>query len=464
MRALTVDEMNTAMGGRLLGDVVVPSAIDIAIDSRKDVTGRIFFAIRGENHDGHLFVNDVLARGAAAAVVSDLSHVDPAHHFSGRVIQVVDVVAALGRLAAWYRKQFAAQVIAVVGSNGKTTTKDIIAAVLGHTKRGKFAHASFNNQIGVPLTILSVEPADEFVVVEIGTNHPGEVAALGRIVQPDIAVVTSIGEEHLEFFETLEGVASEEFSIVSSLRGRAFLVMSHQAAEYAPDNLAGKCSTLKYGFEEKADLRAMDVVADARGQAFKVNGRFDFRLPLLGRHNVVNSLAAIAIGMRFRLTPEQIAQGLLKVHPAKMRLEAMSVGAISVINDAYNANPSSMRAAFEVMDQLDGAGRKVLILGDMRELGGQTERCHREVGKEAGRSRAKVIIAVGAFARYYSDGVISIAGTSKRIHTYPKVEAAAEKIAALLEPGDTVLLKGSRGMGLERLIPAMNRRGAAAMA
>ena len=453
MRPLTLEEMVVAIEGRVYGSISAPPVTSVSTDSRTARPGALFIAIKGEQHDGHAFVADVLDQGATAAVVSHIAEVPARYHTGGRLIQVPDTVAALGKLAAWYRKQFAAQVIGVVGSNGKTTTKDMIAAVLGHSRKGKAAQASFNNHIGVPLTLLAVEPADEFVVVEIGTNHPGEVAALGRITKPDIAVMTSIGEEHLEFFRDLEGVAAEEFSIVPTLRGRGFLVMSDQAAQFATTARRNGIASLVYGLDEKADLRATDISGDAGGQTFKVNGRFECRLPALGRHNVVNALAAVALGMRFRMSDEDIAAGLAGARMPSMRMEQRRLGDITLINDAYNANPSSMRAAFEVMDALPaGDGRKVFILGDMRELGDESQRCHQMVGRDAGRSSARVIITVGSMARVMADGATGTAGTTKRIYAFPTVEALAARIGELLQPGDVALLKASRGVRLERLI------------
>lgn len=452
MRSLTIQEMAAAMGGRIRGPVAVPTVASVSTDSRVAVSGSLFFAIPGDRFDGHSFVNEALEKGATAAVVSDLSKIDSQCHSNGRLIQVHDTVEAFGRLAAWYRRQFAAQVIAVVGSNGKTTTKDLINTVLGSRKRGRAGQGSFNNAIGVPLTLLSVEPQDEYVVVEMGTNHPGEIAALGRIVQPDLAVITSIGEEHLEFFGDIESVAREEFSVIGCLRGRGLVAVSEQAAGFAPSKAPVKCTMLKFGFDAGADLRAVDVSMNADGQHFKVNGRFDYVLPLMGRHNVSNALGAITIGTRFRLSHQEIAAALAKAKPSAMRMERLRVGQITVINDAYNANPSSVRAAFEVMDQFSAVGRKVLVLGDMRELGEEAARCHQAIGREAGRSTAQVVIAVGAMARVLADGATAAAATGKRIYRFPTVEALGEKIGTLLQPGDVVLLKASRAMRLERLL------------
>lgn len=440
------------MGARILGNLTIAGADSVTTDSRTDVAGSLFFALRGATFDGHEFVNDVLARGAAAAVVSDIEKIDRSSHDKGRLLFVGDTTAALGKLAMWYRRQSAAQVIAVVGSNGKTTAKDLIHAVLGSQRPGRAAKASFNNSIGVPLTLLSVEPKDEYVVVEIGTNHPGEIGALGRIAQPDMVVVTSIGEEHLEFFGNVESVAREEYAILNCMQDRAFVAVSDQAAPFAPPKLIRDRSLVVYGFANDAQLRVSGLVAKPTGQTFKVNGRFDYSLPLLGRHNVLNAMAAIAVGTRFRMSEDAIAAALAKVRPSPMRMETRQFGELRVINDAYNANPTSMRAAFEVLDSLDDGRRKVLIMGDMRELGNESARCHQAVGRDAGRSTAQVIIAVGAFARVVVDGATTTAGTNKRIYAFQNIESLIGRLHSLIEPHDTVLLKASRGMGLERLL------------
>lgn len=469
MRPLTLQETASAMGGRVRGEMATGRVTSVSIDSREiQQDGTLFIAIQGERFDGHDFVESALENGAVAAVIHDLSKINDAYRNSGRLVEVKDTTVALGRLAGWYRRQFVPQVIAVIGSNGKTTVKDLIASVLGSKLSGRAAPASYNNAIGVPLTLLSVEPSDEFVVVEIGTNHPGEVTALARIARPDMAVVTSIGEEHLASFGDLHGVANEEYSFLSSMQDRCFVAISDQAGRFAPRSLQYDMSNprtrrgvdqnyalLIYGFSETADLRAVDVKQNRIGQHFRVNGRFDYSLPLLGRHNILNALASIAIGTRFRLSHADIASALAKVQGPPMRLQRKKLGTVTVINDAYNANPDSMRAAFAAMDDLTGIGRKVFILGDMLELGRQASRCHQTVGEEAGRSSAQVIIAVGAYARVVADGATVTAGTSKRIYACPSIEALIDKLPTWLEPRDVVLLKASRSVQLERVIPVM---------
>lgn len=460
MRPLTLQEMAAAMGGRVMGDITSPRVCGVSTDTRSLREDNLFFAIRGGNFDGHDYVEQALKKGATAAVVQSAARYGAALRSAGRLVEVDDTVAALGRLAAWYRRQIPAQVVAVIGSNGKTTTKDLIALLLAAHKPGKSAPASFNNAIGVPLTLLSVEPSCEFVIVELGTNHPGELQALARMARPDLAVVTSIGEEHLEGFGDLDGVAREEFSFLPAMPARNFVAVADQAAPYAPNVATGRGAFVTFGLSETADLRATDLRAEADGQHFRINGRFEYRLPLLGRHNVSNALGAIAIGSRFRLEHSQMAEALTKARPSPMRLQVLRVGPFTIINDAYNANPSSMKAALRTLDEFRAAGRRVVILGDMRELGDAATRCHRELGQEAGQSTAQVIVCIGTWARVVRDGATISGGPSKRIYAYPTVEALSDKIADLLEPGDVVLLKASRGVGLERLMPAIERASA----
>ncbi len=458
MKTLTLEEVVTAVGGRPLGPPAVASVAAVSTDSRRVRAGELFFALPGPQHDGHEFVDAALSAGAVAAVVSDAGRVARRWQESGRLICVRETVDALGRLAAYHRGQIAAQVIAVAGSNGKTTTKGLIEHVLRTRRRGRAAPRSFNNQIGVPLTLLSAEASDEFLVVEIGTNHPGEVAALAQLARPDVGIVTSIGEEHLEFFGDLPRVADEEMSLLRGLRARGFAVVpfehrAHPAAQR--DDL----TIVTFGTESGADLRASDIQWDGRAQRFIVNGRFEYALPVIGAHNVGNALAAAAVGLRFGLTHEEIAAALATAPIPPMRLERQTCGSLTLINDAYNANPASMRAALATFEQVSDGGRRVLVLGDMRELGEAAARYHAELGRAAGRSSAAVIVAVGAHARTVADGATETAGPSKRIHWFPDLERAGPGVERALEPGDLVLMKGSRAVGLERLIPFVERAG-----
>lgn len=460
MKRLTFEEIVSAMGGKPDGKAALPAVARVCTDTREIQPGDLFFALPGERFDGHDFVDAALSGGASAAVVADASRAPARWRGTGRLIAVGDPVDALGRLAGFHRTQSAAMVIGVVGSNGKTTTKELIRAVLSAKKRGRAALKSFNNQIGVPLTLLSVEAADEFVVVEIGTNHPGEIAALAEIARPDIGVVTSIGEEHLEFFGDVSKVAEEELSVLGHIRRRGCVVMQADCRKYAHGAMRDDLTLLTFGVDTTADVRATGVQFENGVQRFKVNERFEYSLPTAGVHNVSNALAAIAVGMRLGMGHAEIAAALATAKLPPMRLERREIGDVTLINDAYNANPTSMRAALASLEQLGGRRRQVLVLGDMRELGAESGRYHEELGKAAGRSSASVIVAVGAFSRTVADGATSTAGSAKRIYSHPTVETASAAMEKLIEPGDVVLLKGSRAVRLERIVPAIERAAA----
>ncbi len=433
----------------------------VCTDSRKAAEGDLFVAIAGKNHDAHGYVKDVIERQVAAVLV----HREPAadvltlaQQNDVSVILVEETVAALNRLAAAYRSSIRAKVIAVGGSNGKTTTKQIIHALLREKFGEDGGHASpksFNNNIGMPVTLLEVEPGHDYVVLEIGTNAPGEIAALGEVCRPDIAVITNVGLEHLEQLGDLEGVAHEEASIAPFVAESGTLVLPADAPELLGALRTAKVQKILVGRKAgEGDLSVTDLAESAGGLSFSVNGRGHYRLPLLGEHNGVNALLAIAVARRMGVSEEQVAAGLAKVKPAPMRLELMEVGGWRVINDAYNANPSSMEAALRTFSKLKVPGRKVVVLGNMLELGASSEAMHRSVGGMAAAWKFDLLVAVGREMKVAAD-VAAIAGC-RTVH-FADTAVACAGIAELLEPGDTLLLKGSRGMALEALLEALKK-------
>lgn len=457
MQPLTLEEIVLAIGGRPLSAEAPPPirVASVGVDSRAVSSDQLFVALKGENFDGHDFVADALTAGAAAALVCRLDSVPESLRHDGRVIVVPDTLAALGQLARYYRRQIATTVIAVVGSNGKTTTKSMIRAVLSAQRQGKMAPRSFNNAIGVPLTLLSADPTDEYLVVEIGTNSPGEVASLARIAQPEIAVVVSLGQEHLEFFDDLEGVAAEELSILAHVSEGGLAVIHDDAVERARKIGAATLKRISFGLGESADLRATDVAMTAEGVTFRLNGRFDYLVPVIGPHNAVNALAAIAVGRRFAMEYEAIADGLRRMSPPPMRMEVRRQNGVTILNDAYNANPTSVRAALATLSAWPDGGRAVALLGDMHELGRHAEACHASVGKDAARSAARLIIAVGRFAESVAEGARSVAIGEQHIVAFATQKQAAAALPGLLRSGDVVLVKGSRASSMERLIESL---------
>lgn len=466
MKAWEIEEIRRAVKGKWLARGKAGAggrrfSGHVCTDSRKAAPGDLFVAIAGKTHDAHGFLEQVLTKNVAAVMV----HREPAPQLLARateadvsVLLVDDTVAALNRLAAAYRATMRAKVIAVGGSNGKTTTKRIIHTLLAEKFGAEGGHASpksFNNNIGMPLTLLEVEPRHDYVVLEIGTNAPGEIAALGEVCRPDIAVITNVGLEHLEQLGDLEGVAREEACIAPFVADGGTLVLPADAPELLGVLKTAKAQKILVGRGEgNGDLAVTDLIESAGGLTFGVNGRGTFKLPLLGEHNASNALMAIAVARRLGLTDEQLIAGLAKVKPADMRLEPMTVGGWSIINDAYNANPSSMEAALKTFARLTAVGRKVVVLGDMLELGPSSDAMHRSVGGMVAAYRFDLFVAIGPHMRVAADA--AMAGGSETAH-FEDTAAACAAIADLLQPADSVLLKGSRGMALETLLNVLGK-------
>ncbi len=471
MKPLTLEEVVAAVEGTCNRPVPAGSVARVVSDSREVRPGDLFVAIRGARMDGHDFVGKALAARAVGALVRDdfdLASVGPDAGSSpgAAVIRVDDPVAAMGRLARHYRRTEMAgsvTVVAVTGSNGKTTTKTMIAHVLSARWRGRGSIKSYNNAIGVPLTLLAVEPSDEFVVCEVGTNAPGEIAALARIVEPEVAVITGVSEAHLEGLGSLEGVAREKSDLLRYMRADGCGIYNADCQVLAgvirSDYDLRRSRLLTFGRCPEADLRLTDVRVEAgdpagglpAGMVFTVNDRFRYRLGVLGRHNVVNAMAAIAVARRFGMDHEEIAARLAGVELPPLRLQVERPGRITLINDCYNANPASMSAALDVLTDMPAAGRRVLIVGDMRELGADSERLHRELGERIGGSQVDLVVAVGENARTIRQAVERAGGGRIAVRAYAGTRSARIHVPGLLRPGDTVLIKGSRALALERV-------------
>jgi UDP-N-acetylmuramoyl-tripeptide--D-alanyl-D-alanine ligase len=489
-------------GGRFLSPPSDPDVrlAGLSIDSRGVAPGGVFLAVRGARLDGHDYLGQAAGK-AALLIVSDSAKA-MATHLAAPCLLVSDTVVALQQLASAYRDELAragTKVIGVAGSNGKTTTRNLIHAALSAGLRGTQSPKSFNNHIGVPLTLLAAKAGDDFVVVEVGTNHPGELETLARIVRPDVAVVTSIGHEHMEFFRSLDGVAREESAILCHLwpGDRSVAVVESKAlARFEQLGLRpALVRVIGFGAEGAELTLAGDPVVEGDGQVVAVRGGVRVRLGLLGRYNAVNALAAVAVGRWMGMDDQRIAAGLAQAQPVEMRLNILHLGTpagpVVVINDAYNANPDSVAGALATLKQMplpQKGGRRVVILGDMRELGDEGPQLHRAIGRVVGAEAPKSA-AGGAAGGVASEGPDSASGgtggteggfhlavfigklaglmaeavgerwPAERIHAWAEWnDDLPGRVAELLCPGDLILIKASRGEGLERLIPAMERR------
>jgi UDP-N-acetylmuramoyl-tripeptide--D-alanyl-D-alanine ligase len=431
--------------------------IGLGTDTRALQPGQAFLAIAGEHFDGNTLVAQAAAAGSPLAIIDRPDSLPKALPAGLGVIRVADSRRALLRLAAAYRQILGqTKVIGVAGSNGKTTTVRLIDAVLAGAMRGTASVKSFNNEIGVPLTILGAKPGDGYLICEVGTNSPGEVARLSEAVSPDIAVITSIGREHLEKLGSIEGVAREEAAILEHVRRGGAGIYNADApvlTQIIPSLPTRPTVLIGFGTSEAADLRVSGVEQRFDELEFFVNGRVRFSLPLLGAHNALNAAAAIAVARRLGIGDEQIRTGLNAVRGPEMRLERREVGGIRMLNDAYNANPDSMRAGIQTLLDLGAdATRRVAVLGDMLELGEHTQPEHERIADLLKSSKGiDLVIFVGENMRFAHDQM-----PGHRSVWFAAMDApAATEIASLLRPGDLVLLKGSRRMRLERLVDTL---------
>jgi UDP-N-acetylmuramoyl-tripeptide--D-alanyl-D-alanine ligase len=456
MSQLGGDSLRALAGGRWLQRMpanIEPSGV--GIDTRSELAGRIFVAIRGEHHDGHDFLPQAVEAGAVMAVV-DREPERRALPESFGLLLVPETREALGRIALGYRRGLTGtRVVAITGSTGKTTTKRLIDAALSAAGSGSAAPKSFNNEIGVPLTILSARPSDRYLVVEIGANAPGEIARLARITEPDIAVITNIGRAHLAGFGDVDAVAREKISLLGNLRAGGLAVVNADDPRLSACGRAMK-SVITFGTHDDANLRLTDRGREGERWWFEVNGRSRFHLALPGRHNALNALAAVAVARRFNVPDEMVDEALATVKPEAMRLTPRVIGDVVVYDDAYNANPDSMAAALETFAELAAdAPRRIIVLGDMLELGDQGPVLHAEIRRLIGsidrRCRLDRIVLVGPLVAAAASA-ISIPDNHQRIITVAEADdPSLRAIASIPEPGDAVLLKASRGLRFERI-------------
>jgi UDP-N-acetylmuramoyl-tripeptide--D-alanyl-D-alanine ligase len=410
-------------------------------------------ALAGDRFDGHQFLPEVAKKGAVAAVVAR-NRANPQETPGCALIAVDDTRQALGKLAARYRKDFSMPIIAVGGSNGKTTTKELIAAVLRQKLATLWSEASFNNDIGVPLTLLKLEARHQAAVLEVGTNHPGELAPLVEMIKPHYGVLTTIGREHLEFFGDLNGVAREEGFLAELLPAGGKLFINGDSEWSGPVASRTRATVIRSGFSDNNDWRVRNLRVDKEGVAFRVEApgaaySGEYRINLLGRHQVANALFAIAVGAEFGVDREAIGRGLTECRPAKMRMEPWENNGVQVLDDAYNANADSMLAALQTLQEFPCTGRRVAVLGDMAELGPHSEAAHQEVGRRAAALGIGQLFAVGKMASVMARGAKEAGLT--RVIEIPDVDTAASAIKSFVKPGDVVLLKASRATRLERV-------------
>ncbi len=433
----------------------------VSTDSRAIAPGDLFVALIGDRFDGHRFLEAAAAAGAGGAVVSDPSVSAPE---GLQLYHVPDTLAALAHLAGYRRAELPARFIGVVGSNGKTTTKELIRAVLSTRFRTHATEGNLNNQIGVPLTLLRIPDDAEVAVIEMGTDRPGEIAALTALVRPDIAVVTGIGEEHLEQLVDLEGVLIEELSVVEGLPedGRIFVADEPDTLPRKARELVGRSRVRVAGLREGADLRpdggerGVRILEDG-STLWRWRG-VEARLPIPGRFNIRNALLALGVAQDFGITTQEATRGLADVSLPGLRNQWVHYGDLRVLADCYNANPPSILAAIELLTSLPVRGRRVAVLGTMRELGPTSPKLHADIADRIARMMGDaldIVVATGEFAPAFER---HRAAKGNNLIVAADPIDAFEATAHSLRSTDTILLKASRGDELERWLPLLEQR------
>lgn len=445
-----------AAGGTLLKGAADAQFGRVCTDSRRLQAGDLFFALKGGNFDAHAFIGQAGELGAAGVVIS--RHAVPEQLPGCAVIAVDEPRVALGKLAAAHRREFALPIVAVGGSNGKTTVKELLASVLRQKLSALWSEESFNNDIGVPLTLLRLEKSHAAAVVEVGTNHPGELAPLVEMVRPTAGVITNIGREHLEFFGDVAGVAQEEGWLAELLPANGTLFLNGDSDWAEPIAARTRAKVVRVGLDKQNDWCAKRIRLDKGGVTFQVTApqpEFcgEYRVNLLGRHQVVNALLAIGVGEELGLGRAEIQRGLAECQPAKRRLNFWEANGVRVLDDCYNANADSTIAALETLCGLPLQGRRVAVLGDMAELGLTSEVAHAEIGRRAAQLELGQLFAVGRMAPVMARAARD-AGLV-RVFEFGEVEGAVMAVKKFLKPGDVVLLKASRAARLERIAEAL---------
>lgn len=439
-----------------------------SIDSRSVQPGELFFAIRGPNHDGHAYAAAAVAAGAAAVVAERAWAAENAP--GAPLIAADDTAEALRRLARAARRRWNRPVVAVTGSNGKTTTKELIGAALSVRMKVAKSAGNLNNEFGLPLSLLRFDGGAEVGVVEMGMNHPGEIRRLADIAEPAVGVVTNVNAVHLEFFDSVDGIARAKRELIESLPATGTAVLNADDARVRDFASVHPGQTVTFGIDQPAGFRAVDLEENTpSGVRFRATFRgedrgVEFSSSLPGRHNVSNMLAAIATASVFGIGLAELPEALSSVGAGRMRGEILDLGGVRVISDCYNSNPRAVAAMLEVL-RASPARRRIAVLGEMRELGTAAAELHRETGKLAARAGLDLLIAVTGDAREIAESAREAGMPAAATEFFETAQQAGERLARIVRPGDHVLLKGSRGVALEKALAVLERaRGQAAPA
>ena len=459
MEKLTLGQIISAVNGKCLASDLDYNAeiTSISIDTRDIQKNSLYIPIKGEQFDGHTFIEDAFEKGASIALSQNEVTVNP----KGILIYVKDTKKALMDLATYYRQQFDIPVVAITGSVGKTSTKDLISSVLSSKFNVHKTQGNFNNEIGLPLTVFGLKKEHEVLILEMGMNHFGEIHNLSKIASPDISVITNIGDSHIENLGSRQGILKAKYEILDGMSSGGTLIVN------GDDDLLGQIEPVQklitYGrskenlfFAENIQTRGLEGIS----ASFKTpRGAMAITMAALGEHMIDNALAAIAVAEELKLTTLEIEAGFKLYRPSEMRMDLqLAKNQVYIINDAYNASPDSMRAALSVLATVPDVKRRIAILGDMFELGDYAKTLHKEVGESiANEQKTDLLITVGDLSRHIQAGAIEHGMSPEKTIHFEDQEALIIQLKELICPGDIVLVKASRGMALEKTVDEMGK-------
>ena len=455
----TLDALLKATGGELLAKGKENCFVGISTDSRTLRPGELFVALVGENFDGHRFVEEAASSGAAGVIVAlkEAGKLDT-RALQIPVIGVSDTLRAFGDLAAYWRSQYSIPVVAITGSNGKTTTKEMVATILSRSWKVLKNHGTFNNLVGVPLTLLQLDTSHEAVVVEMGMNQPGEIERLTEIVQPSLGMITNIQPAHLEGLGDLDSIQLAKGALFAGMAPTGTIVVNRDDPRILKEAAGFPGRQVRFSAKgDPAEVSLEGVLGvDGRGSRFLLRlpeETLEISLPVLGLHQLNNATAAAAVAWALNLPARTIAAALNNFQAVDKRMEVLTLpGDIHLINDTYNANPGSMAAALQTLIQVKEQGRAFALLGDMLEMGGESDSLHRQVGRIAAEQGVDYLLAMGKQASHILTGAAEGGMTRDQLSQAPGHEEMATQVYGLLAPGDWVLVKGSRGMRMEKVV------------
>lgn len=456
MQPISVKEILDVTKGKLICGMHDQEIWGFSLDSRTIRHRDVFIAIKGTRFDGHQFLREAISKGALGIIIAE-GYALP-EHLPAVVIRVKDTIEALGDIAGCYRRKFEGSVISVTGTVGKTGTKEVIAGVLGQRFRVHKTQGTLNNHIGVPITLMGLNHQFDVAVIELGMNKSGEIRRLAAITQPDVGIITNVGPAHLEYIGTVENIVRAKAELLEALGKDRLAILNRDDNYYLDLKDSVRSRLVTVGKAPQSDFQAVDLALNKDGcPNFKIiakpfNEVLEVVLPVIGLHNVYPALIAAAVGYGLGLRPDEIINGLARVNLPEMRLELSQIAGIRIINDCYNANPVSMASALDTLAELDVTGRKIFVCADMLELGADAPWFHKDLGRKVTERGVNRLITIGNLSRFVSKVAIENGMNPEDVRDCENNIEAVEVLAHWLEPGDVMLIKGSRANHMEEIV------------